>query len=650
MRPAAENLDPGLVAETLDRLVIGAMQEGVVVSTRSGGLRMVNKAAERILGLNRIQLEFGEPPPAGWAMLEEDGVTPIRIHPGTEVMTSGLPIDGRVGAVRHADGSLTWVRMSGQPLHTSGGAPDGVVMTFVDITEERRLAAHALDEARLRSLDQRLNEIEMIVGIDGTIVHVNDRALEAYGYARDEMIGRSIRDLRAPDTMGAVAGQMQRAIEGGIRFETVHRRADGSTFPVEVSSRGFEVGGVRYLHSLVRDLTAQKTADADRQALEEQIAAGLRDRNLILETSPLGICKAVRRHLAWTNRRMEEMFGHPPGGMAGISTHDIYASEEAWLALGEVAYPIMAGGLTYVADLEFMRLDGTRFWGRLAGRAMHPEDVRAETVWTLEDITGTREYEQRIAESEERLRSIVTAMAEGVVVQDPSGAIVMANAAAARILGMTEDQLEGKTSMDPGWRSIHEDGHPFPGEDHPAMVTLRTGEPQVGAIMGVGTPDNVVRWISTSSEPMRHAPDEAPYAVVSTFTDITDLRRGREALERSERRYRKLFDSLREAVIVFDVLRNRQGVVVDWRLREANAGGRRYLGAAYPFSIFRPIGELLGDAEMRPHVMATDQLLAGRDGDRGIEFMAPGGRFKGTAFAIDDDTIVAVGPELAPRT
>lgn len=643
---AAGNISLVLAAEALDRLVIGAMQEGIVVSTRSGGLRLANQAAERILGLSRAQLEFGEPPPPGWALLQADGVTPVAMHPGREVMQSGNPIDGRVGAVHHEDGRVTWVRMSGQPLHAPDGRPDGVVMTFVDITEERYAAERRLDEARLQSLDQRLNDIEMIVAVDGTIVHVNDRALAAYGYSRDEMTRISIRDLRAPETQQAIAGQMHRADEGGVRFETVHQRADGTTFPVEVSSRGFTVGDARYLHSLVRDLTDQKNAEAERRELEAQVAAGLSDRTLILETSPVGICKAVRRHLLWTNRRMEEMFDYPPGGMAGISTHDIYASEEAWNELGETAYPILAAGLAYVAELQFVRRDGSLFWGRLSGRAMHPEDVMAETVWTLEDITGAREYEQRIAENEERLRSMVTAMAEGVVVQDPSGRITMANAAAARILGMTQDQLEGRSSMDPGWQSIHEDGRPFPGETHPAMVTLATGRPQVGVIMGVSTPDDALRWISISSEPMRHAPDQAPYAVVTTFTDITDLRRGREALEASERRYRKLFDSLREAVIVFDVVRNAQGMVIDWRLREANAGGRRYLGAAYPFSLGRPVGELLGEAETRPFVLVTDQIVAGRGGDREISFTAAGGRFTGTAFAIDDATIVAVGPEL----
>lgn len=647
-RPDANGarLDPGLVADALDRLVISAMSEGVVVSTRSGGLRMANAAAERILGLSRRQLEFAEGPPEGWAMLQEDGVTPMTGHPGGAAMRSGKPIEGQVAAIRHVDGRLTWVRMSAQPIRASDGAVDGVVMTFVDITEERQAQARALEDARLHSLDQRLNDIELIVSLDGFIVHANDRALEAYGYAREEMVGLSIRDLRADSTPPEVAAQMHRADQGGVRFETTHRRKDGTAFPVEVSSRGFEADGQRFLHSLVRDLTEQKAAERVRRELEAQVEAGLRDRELLLETSPLGICKSVGRVLLWVNRRMEEIFGYERGTMAGISTHDIYASEAGWQQMGSVAYPILAAGLTYVGEYEYYRSDGTTFWGRLSGRAMDPRNPFAESVWTLEDITGQREYEHRIAESEERLRSLVAAMAEGVVLQGMGGEIMAANQAAERILGMTRDQMEGRTSMDPRWRAIREDGTPFPGDQHPAMVTLATGEPQASVMMGVTTPDDMLRWISISSEPLRHAASEKPYAVVTTFTDITEVRRGREALEISERRYRKLFDNLREAVIVFDVLRNTQGTVVDWRLREANAGGRRWLGPAYPFSVGRPAGELLGDAEVRSLLAYTDQILSGRGGDRAITFRTHAGPFTGTAFAIDDGTIVAVGPEL----
>src|SRR5579864_628492 len=106
-------------------------------------------------------------------------------------------------------------------------------------------------------------------------------------------------------------------------------------------------------------------------------------------------------------------------------------------------------------------------------------------------------------EGEEHYRSIIAAMAEGVVFQDSEGRIIFCNPSAERILGLTTDQILGKSSRDPSWRTIREDGRPFPGDEHPAIVTLRTGQPCKGVIMGLRRPDETVAWISINSEPLK---------------------------------------------------------------------------------------------------------------------------------------------------
>ena len=87
------------------------------------------------------------------------------------------------------------------------------------------------------------------------------------------------------------------------------------------------------------------------------------------------------------------------------------------------------------------------------------------------------------------LRSVFEAMVEGVVVQRRDGTIAFANPAAERILGLPLDQLAGLTSADPRWRAEHEDGSPFPGDTHPAMVALATGRAVRSVFMSVHKPD-----------------------------------------------------------------------------------------------------------------------------------------------------------------
>ena len=144
--------------------------------------------------------------------------------------------------------------------------------------------------------------------------------------------------------------------------------------------------------------------------------------------------------------------------------------------------------------------------------------------------------------------AVLAALGAGVVVQDPQGRIVEANGAASRILGMTVDQLHGRTSMDPAWAAVHHDGSPFLGETHPSMVCLATGRPVRDVIMGVHKPDGSLTWIVINAEPI---PDElagGPPSVVTAFTEITALQVALDAAARSEARYRVLAEGASEVV------------------------------------------------------------------------------------------------------
>ncbi|WP_158079956.1 ATP-binding protein [Archangium sp. Cb G35] len=126
-----------------------------------------------------------------------------------------------------------------------------------------------------------------------------------------------------------------------------------------------------------------------------------------------------------------------------------------------------------------------------------------------------------LMEGESIFRTILTALWEGIVVQDSEGGIVTANASAELILGLPMDQLTGRTSMDPRWRAMHEDGSDFPGEQHPAMVALRTGRPVRNVIMGIHRPDGSRVWLLVNAQPLQRHGEAAPYMVVSSFFDLT---------------------------------------------------------------------------------------------------------------------------------
>ena len=123
------------------------------------------------------------------------------------------------------------------------------------------------------------------------------------------------------------------------------------------------------------------------------------------------------------------------------------------------------------------------------------------------------------------LRSLFAALDDGVVYQRADGAILASNPSAERMLGLTAEQLAGRAPVDPRWKVVRANGDPFPVEDHPAQVSLRTGEPCRDVIMGIENPDGAQIWISITTRPLVHPGATQPHAVVVTFTEVTERKR-----------------------------------------------------------------------------------------------------------------------------
>ena len=129
-------------------------------------------------------------------------------------------------------------------------------------------------------------------------------------------------------------------------------------------------------------------------------------------------------------------------------------------------------------------------------------------------------------------QSVFATMAEGVICQSATTPIIAANPAAERILGVPRAELLGLGAGQHLLQCFREDGTLFPPAEYPGAVALRTGESSSNVVMGVQRPDGTRIWISVNSRPLFAADDSQPYAVVSTFQDISARIRAESEIRR----------------------------------------------------------------------------------------------------------------------
>ncbi len=132
----------------------------------------------------------------------------------------------------------------------------------------------------------------------------------------------------------------------------------------------------------------------------------------------------------------------------------------------------------------------------------------------------------------------------GVVVQNAEGEIVAASEVAQDILGLSFDQMLGRTSQDPRWAAVDEDGRFLEGAEAPAMVARRTRVAVRGRIMGVHRPGSDAAgrhvWLHVDAVPLFRAEDPAPWAVVAAFRPVCGEALRDLQLRESERLFRMI--------------------------------------------------------------------------------------------------------------
>ncbi|PLX05327.1 MAG: chemotaxis protein CheR, partial [Marinilabiliales bacterium] len=148
--------------------------------------------------------------------------------------------------------------------------------------------------------------------------------------------------------------------------------------------------------------------------------------------------------------------------------------------------------------------------------------------------------------------------------------------------------------MDPAWIATRENGEEFPGDEHPAMIALKTGTQVNDVVMGIYNPIKEKQtWICIDAIPIFKKGKKKPHEVYALFRDITAQKEAEKKLEKNKNLYINLFNSLKFGFAYHEMITDKNGKPVDYRFIEINYAYEELTGLKREEIINKTVKEVL---------------------------------------------------------
>lgn len=340
------------IVESSQNAIISKTLDGIVTSWNPKAAEMFGYAAEDMIGRS-LQVLF---PPERAA---EEADILARIRRGERV--------NEFETVRlRRDGSRIDVAVTISPIRDEGGRIVGASKVARDISVQIRQARDLRErELRYRGVVEASPDGFWLASRDGRLIGTNAAYARMSGYTQDELLGLSIADLEAAESAEQTRAHIDKVYrEGFDRFETQHRRKDGSRWPAEITVSLIPMLGDMFV--FVRDLSTLKALEAERARAEQMIRnlafedplTGLPNRRLLLDRLSQALAAAARnrRHGAVLFIDMDrfkllnDAHGHEAGDQFLIQVarrmQDGVRTEDTVARLGGDEFVVMLVGLS----------------------------------------------------------------------------------------------------------------------------------------------------------------------------------------------------------------------------------------------------------------------------------------------------------------
>jgi PAS domain S-box-containing protein len=449
-----------------------------------------------------------------------------------------------IAGTGEAHGFLAMLTRSGErriweyrnTLRTEGVASPIVRGMARDVTEQKRaekLLRGANEDllCKVRERESTIRELKLfrtLVDRSNDSIHVvdpetlhfldaNEKACAQLGYSREELLSLSVFDIDPVATQSSTAKVAEELrSKGFVAMESLHRRKDGSTFPVELSLTRVHIDR-DYVVGVARDLTERKQAE-ERLREYERVVEGLEEKIMVVDREYRYVI-ANRAFLNYRRLSKDQVIGHRVSEIVGPEFFEKTIKEKM-----DECFE----GKTVHYELSYA-------YPNLGERDLFASYFPIESptgvdriAMILEDITERKRTEERLHEYER----VVEGLEEMIVVLDRDYRYVIANRAFLKHRKMEKEQFIGRTLLE---RMGPE------GNTEVALALMkRLDECFLGKIVRYQKKhkysEGDERDVQVSYFPIEGRNGVDKVAVV--MQDVTETKRAEDALRRSEESYR----------------------------------------------------------------------------------------------------------------
>ncbi|MGE5571340.1 MAG: PAS domain S-box protein [Rhodospirillales bacterium] len=397
-------------------------------------------------------------------------------------------------------------------------------------------------------LSRYANDIILLTDENDRIVEANDRAVACYGYSRGELIGMNFRELQHPSALAEFDAQWAAvARRDGHLFETLHRRKDGSAFPVEVSVRLIPVDGAGFRQSIIRDI-------AERRAMQESLRQANAKLSAIIESAPLGIMvidregcirlwnKSAERIYGWTG---EEVLNRPmPPGVWVSEQED---GRELWDELA-------AGRTVTLEETTRRRKDGAAIEVNMTSAPLF--DAQGSTLGAIAivaDVTDSKRAQEALRESEWRVELAVQASNMGLWDWDFKTQTVYYSPEWKAQLGYSDEEISNDFAE---WEVRL---HPEDRDRAIAALQRYLDDPSSSpyeAEFRMRHKDGSYRWILARGALIYDAAGN-PWRLAGSHLDFTDRREMEEVIRQHRRLVQRILDATPDLLYIYHLRESR---------------------------------------------------------------------------------------------